>query len=130
MTTVLLVIHLLIAIAMIIIVLLQPSEGGLGGLGGGGGGGGAGGGLGSLMSGRGAATMLTRTTAVLAACFMATSIALTIFARGDDPTSVLDDVPAEESGQGQVPAVPSTEGMSGGDGESQAPSEGSEVPVE
>ncbi len=99
MTTVLLVIHLLIAIALVITVLLQPSEGG--GLGLGGGGGGAGGaGLGGFLSGRGTANVLTRTTAILAACFMATSVALTIFAGGGQERSILDELPAEGAGAG------------------------------
>lgn len=97
MTTVLLVIHLLIAIALVITVLLQPSEGGGLGLGGGGGGGS---GLSGFLSGRGTANVLTRTTAVLAACFMATSIALTIFAGGGQERSILDELPAEGAGSG------------------------------
>ncbi|SDF71219.1 preprotein translocase subunit SecG [Limimonas halophila] len=131
MTTVLLVIHLLIAIAMIIIVLLQPSEGGLGGLGGGGGGGGAGGGLGALMSSRGAATVLTRATAVLAACFMATSIALTIFAGGNEASSVLEEVPAESGSGAQTQEAPAADGeASGASGDGQPSSDQPEVPVE
>ena len=101
MTTVLLVIHLLLAIALIGTVLLQKSEGG--GLGIGGGGGGGGGGMGGFLSGRGTANLLTRTTAILAACFMVTSLTLTLLAgNGRDAGSILD-VPA----QGEVaPSVP------------------------
>ncbi len=99
MITVILVIHLLIAISLVVIVLLQPSEGGGLGLGSAGGGG-SGAGLSGFLSGRGTANMLTRTTAVLAACFMATSIFLTILADGDRaPRSILDDfeqIPAGE----------------------------------
>ena len=58
MTTVLIVIHLIVVLAMIGLVLLQRSEGGALGIGGGGGG---------FMSGRGAANFLTRVTAGLAA---------------------------------------------------------------
>lgn len=101
MTTVLLVIHLLIAIALVISVLLQPSEGGGLGIGGGGGGGG---GLGGFLSGRGTANLLTRTTAVLAATFMATSIALTIFAGGGAERSILDEIPEQTA-----PTAPGTE---------------------
>lgn len=104
MTTVLLVIHLLIAIALVIIVLLQPSEGGGLGLGGGGAGGGAG--LQGFLSGRGTANLLTRTTAALAAAFMATSVLLTIFAGGgQEAGSILDKVPASE--RQEAPAAPS-----------------------
>ena len=96
MTTVLLVIHLLIAIALVILVLLQPSEGGGLGIGGGSGGGG-GAGLQGFLTGRGTANALTRTTAVLAAAFMVTSILLTIFAStGGETDSILDQVPESE----------------------------------
>ncbi|MGI9463390.1 MAG: preprotein translocase subunit SecG, partial [Aestuariivirgaceae bacterium] len=57
MTTVLLVVHLLIALGLIGAILLQRSEGGALGIGGGGGGGG------SMFSSRGAANLLTRVTA-------------------------------------------------------------------
>ena len=72
MDVVLLVIHLLIAIAMIGVVLLQRSEGGALGIGGGGGGG-----MSGFMTGRSAANLLTRITAILAALFFLTSMGLT-----------------------------------------------------
>ena len=63
MITVLLVIHLLIATAMVGVILIQRSEGGaLGGLGGGT--------MGGMMTARGTANLLTRTTAILAGCFI------------------------------------------------------------
>ena len=71
METVLLVIHLILAILLIVAVLMQRSEGGGLGIGGGGGGGSN---IGGLMSVRGTANFLTRATAVIAACFMVTSI--------------------------------------------------------
>ena len=90
MTEVLLAIHLMVATALVITVLLQRSEGGGLGIGGGGGGGGGG-----LMSARGAANLLTRTTAVLAAAFMGTSILLAILADTGAPRSIADDVPSQ-----------------------------------
>lgn len=69
MENVLLVIHLLACIALVIAVLLQRSEGGALGMGGGG--------TGGLISGRGAASVLVRTTMVLAAVFITTSIVMT-----------------------------------------------------
>jgi preprotein translocase subunit SecG len=63
MTAVILVIHLLLAIALVCVVLLQRSEGGALGMGGGGG-------MGGFMTGRATADLLTRTTTVLAACFI------------------------------------------------------------
>ncbi len=109
MTTVLLVIHLLLAIALIGTVLLQKSEGG--GLGIGGGGGGGGGGMGGFLTGRGTANLLTRTTAILAACFMVTSLTLTLLAGGNrEAGSILDtpiqgEVAPAETGEG-APAEP------------------------
>jgi preprotein translocase subunit SecG len=101
MINVLLVIHLLIAIAMIGVVLLQRSEGG--GLGIGGGGGGGGGGMSGFLTGRGTANLLTRTTAILAAAFMLTSLTLTILAGNTrEPKSILDELPATGA-----PSVPS-----------------------
>ncbi len=83
MTTIILVIHLLIAIALVVVVLLQRSEGGGLGIGGGGGSG--------LVSVRGTANLLTRATAILAACFMLTSLTLAILAsQTGEPASVLD----------------------------------------
>lgn len=87
-----LVIHLLIALALIGSVLLQRSEGGALGIGGGGGGGGG------MFSARGAGSALTRATAILAAGFFITSLTLTIMsARKSAPTSVFDSVPGTTS---------------------------------
>jgi preprotein translocase subunit SecG len=90
MATVLLIIHIMIALALIGVVLLQRSEGGALGIGGGGGGG--------FMTGRGAANLLTRVTAGLAAGFFATSLLLSLVAtRSEGPRSILD-VPASAPG--------------------------------
>ncbi|TVQ32028.1 MAG: preprotein translocase subunit SecG [Geminicoccaceae bacterium] len=95
MQTVLLVIHLLLALALVGVILMQRSEGGaLGGLGGMAGGGGGAGSFGGLFTARGGANFLTRTTAILAVCFLSTSMLLAILAGFDrDPGSVLDRVP-------------------------------------
>lgn len=69
MQNVLLVVHLIACIALTISVLLQRSEGGALGMGGGG--------TGGVISGRGAASVLVRTTMVLAATFIFTSIFMT-----------------------------------------------------
>jgi len=99
MASIVLIIHLMIAIALVATVLLQRSEGGALGIGGGGDG---------FMSNRGAGNMLTRTTAVLAAMFMTTSLVLGILAsRGGSADSVLDRVaplPQELSDDVSVPA--------------------------
>jgi len=85
MTTVILLIHVMIALSMVGVILLQRSEGGALGIGGGGGGGSGGG----FMSGRSAGNALTKATAILAACFFLTSLTLSIMAtqqRGSTPT--------------------------------------------
>jgi preprotein translocase subunit SecG len=96
MENVVLVIHLILALALIGVVLLQRSEGGGLGLGGGGGG---------VMSGRSAATALGKVTWGLAAAFITTSIALTIIAAQNSAgSSVVDritEMPAQEA-----PALP------------------------
>ena len=105
MVQVLLVIHLLIAIALVGVVLLQRSEGGGLGIGGGGGGGG---GMGGFLTGRGTANLLTRTTAILAACFMATSLTLTIIASGSsERRSIIDELPTVPQSAPLEPAEPS-----------------------
>ncbi|MCW5749741.1 MAG: preprotein translocase subunit SecG [Alphaproteobacteria bacterium] len=98
MTTVVLIIHLLIAVALVGVVLLQRSEGGALGIGGGGG----------MMTGRGVGNFLTRATAVLAVCFFSTSIVLTILAGGySKPTSILDSQPGQSApATPQAPSVP------------------------
>jgi preprotein translocase subunit SecG len=86
MQTALLVLHLMIATALVAVVLLQRSEGGALGIGGGGGGG--------FLTGRGTANLLTRTTAGLAAAFFATSILLTLVAQHAAPSrSIFDGAP-------------------------------------
>jgi preprotein translocase subunit SecG len=113
MTTVLIVIHLMVVLALIAVILLQRSEGGALGMGGGGGGGGGG-----IMSGRGVGNLLTRTTAVLAVAFFATSIGLTILARLDSSSnSILQQLPGSEAVEtapqnGQVQTPPDEEGGS------------------
>jgi len=99
MITVLLVVHILIALALIVVVLLQRSEGGGLGIGGSGG-------MGGFMTARGTANLLTRTTAILAAAFMAMSVLLAFLAgqpSSQRPRSILD-TPAAPSAP--APATP------------------------
>ena len=103
MITVILVAHILLALALVGVILLQRSEGGALGIGGGGGGG-------SMMSSRSAANLLTRATAILATCFIATSIMLAILSGGvQGPSSVIETEPrAPASGApSQEPGGPS-----------------------
>ena len=110
MQTVILVIHLLLALGLISVILVQRSEGGGLGIGGNSGGGG-GGGFG-VMSSRGAANLLTRTTAILAGAFMITSIILALQSNSHTkPTSILDQAPASapavtEPAEDTGPAAP------------------------
>ncbi|RCS24324.1 preprotein translocase subunit SecG [Phyllobacterium salinisoli] len=96
MQTVIIAIHLLIVLALVGVVLIQRSEGGGLGIGGGSG----------FMTARGAANALTRTTAILAAAFFATSIILGIMAhRGERPTDILDRIPGATGTQNQAPGA-------------------------
>lgn len=97
MTTVLLVIHLFVTLALIGVVLIQRSEGGGLGIG-------TSQGMGGFMSGRGTANLLTRTTAILGTIFFLLSLALALLNRGTGGVggSLLDNPPPANSG----PAVP------------------------
>jgi preprotein translocase subunit SecG len=100
MNAVLLVIHMMVAAALVGTILLQRSEGGALGIGGGGG----------FMTGRSAGNALTKTTAVLAAMFFATSLTLTLLASHTGPAkSVLTPTggPSDSSLPGlQLPVSP------------------------
>ncbi len=101
MQSVLIVIHLMIVVALVVTVLLQRSEGGALGVGGGGG----------FMTGRGQANVLTRTTAILAALFFATSLGLTILARvNQPPSSILPHAAPATKPAGGAPAAPAPGG--------------------
>src|SRR5438309_503821 len=96
MQTVLIVFHLMVVIALVGTVLLQRSEGGALGVGGGGG----------FMTGRGQANALTRATAILAALFFATSLALTLLANYNRaPKSIIDTVPNAPGQTAPAPAA-------------------------
>lgn len=110
MATVILVIHLVLAMFLIATVLLQRSEGGALGIGGGGGG---------LVSQRGSATALSKVTWALAIGFICTSLALTIIAADGGPRSIFDNPGDIDAGAIPLPALPSSGGdaplPSGGD---------------
>ena len=101
MQTLIIVIHLMIVSAMVGVVLLQRSEGGGLGIGSSGG----------FLTSRGTANVLTRTTAVLAALFFATSLVLSIIAGSDrKPRSILQGggpPPATQPAAPGAPAPPS-----------------------
>jgi preprotein translocase subunit SecG len=105
MLTVVIVIHLMLVVAMIGVVLLQKSEGG---------------GLVSstsgFMTGRGTANVLSRTTALLAAGFFATSLALSWLASFQrHPASIINTggSPSQEAPGGPAPLAPLDQGNGG-----------------
>jgi preprotein translocase subunit SecG len=103
MENVILTIHLILALALVGVVLLQRSEGG--GLGMGGGGDGA-------MSGRSAATALTKVTWFLAIAFIITSLTLTVIAAQNSAgSSVFDRLGTAPAVEENTPALPDTDAL-------------------
>lgn len=109
MQTLLLLVELFVSIGMVVVILLQRSEGGALGMGGGGSG------LGGLFSPRGAADTLTRTTGILAILFFVTCLGLNIVTRhAGRPASIIDQggtttgqtAPKAPAGEQKAPAIP------------------------
>ena len=101
MQTVVIVVHLIIVAILIATVLLQKSEGGGLGMGGGAG----------FMSSRGTANLLTRTTAILAVGFFATSLLLSWMASVDrKPTTLIGPASQSVPAGGATPVAPPTSG--------------------
>ncbi len=99
MENVVLTIHLILALLLIGVVLLQRSEGGGLGMGGGGG-----------ISARGAATALGKVTWILAAAFIVTSITLTILAAGEGKRGSVADQIGIEAPKAEAPATEAPKG--------------------
>jgi preprotein translocase subunit SecG len=94
-------IELIVAAGLIVVVMLQRSEGGALGMGGGGSG------FGGLFSPRGAADTLTRATTILGALFFVTCIALNLLAlHGRDEKSFLEGTPAAAPAKPSLPLTP------------------------
>jgi preprotein translocase subunit SecG len=88
MDKIILVVHLIVAIAMVLVVLVQRSEGA--GL--------MGASQGSMMPVRGSGNPLTRATAILATIFFITSLTLAIMAGGHKrPASLAETIAAEQT---------------------------------
>ena len=101
MIAVLLAVHLIVILTLIGVILLQKSEGGGLGMGGGG--------MSGFMTGRSTANLLTRTTAILAAGFMLTSIILGLVAAHQRaPESIIGTgtAPAAPAAPAPAPAAP------------------------
>ncbi|MBW0144947.1 preprotein translocase subunit SecG [Sphingomicrobium sp. B8] len=103
MFTFLLIVQTLVALALVSVILMQRSEGG--GLG-------VGGSSSGLMTARGAADLLTRSTAILATIFVGLSITLAAVAstRGDtqtiDTSLVGETAPTQQTAPQPAPAEP------------------------
>lgn len=126
MQTVVIVIHLMVVMALIGFVLLQKSEGGGLGIGS----------TGGFMTSRGTTNVLTRTTAVLAAVFFVTSLALSILAGLErKPRTIIPGGTAVPTAPGSPGAPPPLGGQGGGvldqlggGGSPQQPPSGPQVP--
>ena len=97
MVTVILAIHILLALSIICVVLLQKSEGGGLGIGGSGGG---------FMTARGTTNLLTKITAVLGGCFFATSILLALLSSNNTPSIASEVEKVIEKQEPSIPTVP------------------------
>lgn len=99
MENVVLTVHLILALLLIGVVLLQRSEGGGLGMGGGGGGG--------VMTGRQAANALSKATWILATAFLITSLTLTLLAaRQTSMSSVIEQLGLGTELPAEAPAMP------------------------
>ena len=102
-STVLLVTHIIFVAIMIGLILLQKSEGGALGMGGG-----------NLMTARGTANLLTRSTAVMATLFFVSTLVLAVNFKGSKSNdSILDAVETKPAIETPVdaskPALPTPE---------------------
>lgn len=84
METIVLVIHLILAVSIIGLVLIQRSSGGGLGIGGGG--------MGDFATARSTATTLTKLTTYIAIAFFGTSLTLAYLASNHGKTSILDNI--------------------------------------
>jgi preprotein translocase subunit SecG len=98
---VLLVIHIMVALGLVGVVLLQKSEGGALGIGAGG--------MSGFMTGRSTANLLTRATAILAAAFFTTSVLLVVMHnRARAPVSIIDQGAPTMPARPVIPVAPTT----------------------
>lgn len=91
------VVQAIVAAALVGVILMQRSEGG--GLG-------VGGSPSGMMSARGAADLLTRTTTVLAVLFVALSISLAFLAASEGQPSTIDQTLERDTSIPVAPAAP------------------------
>ena len=120
MQTLVLVLHILAAIGIVVLVLLQHGKGADMGAAFGSGS------AGSLFGSAGAANFLSRTTAVLAAVFFASSLALTYFSAPSKGGGVTEGLTAPAPGKGDFnPAAPASSAPAPAPG---SPAKSTEIP--
>lgn len=124
MTTIILIIHIVLALAIIGLVLLQRGTGGGLGLG-------ESGGLGSFATPRSAANILTKATTWCAILFFGTSLTLAILASHKEGSSVMDQLKASEqtTPAAAIPAAPSVPTVTTDKAEPAAKEEAPAVPT-
>jgi len=99
MENIILVLNVILAVILVIVILLQKSEGGALGLGAS---------QDSFISSRSAGNVLTKATAIIATLFIITSISLTIISKEEFSTqSVLEKV--DDSEDSTEPEIPKSE---------------------
>ncbi|MBO5038809.1 MAG: preprotein translocase subunit SecG [Alphaproteobacteria bacterium] len=122
MGSVLLVIHLMVAIFLVVMILMQRNSGNaLSGLGGGSG-------ADNFLSARGKGNLMTRTTAILATIFFITSILLSLYYKGETrkTESITDVAPLTQTAP-VVPNVPDASAQTQAEIPAEVPAE---APVE
>ena len=101
MASILLTIHIIVAISLVISVLLQRSEGGLGGLGGG---------MSNIMSSQSSNNFISKLTLFLAAGFIVTSLSLAIISGNSyNKDSFIESDIINNIKEKDVPTVPLAE---------------------
>ena len=99
MENIVLTLNIILAILLVIVVLLQKSDGGALGIGAS---------QESFISSRSAGNFLTKTTAIIATLFIITSVSLTIIANeGKSSSSVLEKI--EEKQDSSEPEIPKSD---------------------
>ena len=100
MASIVLTIHIIVAISLVISVLLQRSEGGLGGLGGG---------MSNIMSSQSSNNFITKLTLYLATGFIVTSLSLAIISSNSNKDSIIESYIINNIKEKDVPTVPLAE---------------------
>ena len=100
MENLILVLNIFLAILLVVVILLQKSEGGALGLGVS---------QDSFVSSRSATNFLTKSTAIIATLFIVTSVMLTILSKDSVPTSSVLEKEVEEKTDSDEPQIPKSD---------------------